>query len=87
MWYAAVISLGEARVWPTSGHAAQAQFIPRGDALPATGVTPDVVSWTWGYVRQICFPQHQQQQQQPYSRAGLAAGRPFGMSGDFFRFD
>ena len=58
--------------------------IPRRDAFPATGVTPDVVSWTWGYVRQFCFPQHQQQQQQPYSRAGLAAARSFGMSGDYF---
>ena len=32
--------------------------IPRRDAFPATGVTPDVLSWNRGYVRQqFCTPQ------------------------------
>ena len=50
-------------------------------------VTPDAMSWTWGYVRQqFCSPHDQSQQQQLYSRAGLAALCSFGMLVDDFVF-
>ena len=57
----------------------QLQGMLRGDVFSARGV----VILDMGLRPRVCSPQDQLQQQQPYSRAGLAAASSFGMLVDY----